>query len=144
MRRHDTDPDQASTRPEIPPGMPPQAVAMWTRLTDWLEGMGVLSATDAVEIERYARTYDFWLKAAEDIDARGEILEVNTRYGVTPRANPAVKHFMEHGRDLARIAASFGLSPAARGSLSIRPPGDPNAPSPFDPFEPAQGRKRKA
>ena len=128
-------------KPEIPAKQPAPPVFLddyaleeWKRVAPELWRMGLLTAVDVATLAVYCDAYSRWRVATEAIAvmaARDELthgLLIKTRAGeATP--NPLVWIASSAAKTMVRVAAEFGMTPAAR--VGIATGVDPRGPSKF-------------
>jgi P27 family predicted phage terminase small subunit len=87
------------------------ARAEWDRIVSELGQTGVLSRVDAALLTIYCVVYARWIKADENIKAKGLVIETDLG-GVKP--NPAVTIADRCESAMHRMLTEFGGTPAAR------------------------------
>jgi P27 family predicted phage terminase small subunit len=101
--------------PEPPDDLTEFELTLWTRVVDDLEPLGLLKRSDWGILWLYVKTFSQVLAAKRLVDKA--MLIKNPDSGVVHR-NPAVSILAEARRDLIRIGAELGLSPAAENHLA--------------------------
>lgn len=111
------------SEPEAPKGWPPKpkdldavAEAKWRETCGYLESMKVLSNVYAGALDRYARNYSLFLKAAALVKKHGIMLPGAKGGHVR---NPAMTEYQKLGGELRRDEAELGLTPAAKSRLHV-------------------------
>ena len=105
--------------PEPPVFLNAYALEEWTRLAEDLYGMGVLTSIDQTMLSAYCMAYARWRQAEEDLTIMAETdplthgAIIRTKEGNAIQ-NPLVGVANVARRDMARLAAEFGLSPSSR------------------------------
>jgi len=120
--------------PEPPDDLTEFEQSLWTRVVDDLEPLDLLKRSDWGILWLYVKTFSQVLAAKRLVDK--SMLLKNPNTGVVHR-NPAVSVLAEARRDLIRIGAELGLSPAAENHLASdllgSSPDDSN-PAGYNPF----------
>lgn len=112
----------ATDLPACPEWIKGYAREEWDRLAQDLYGMGVLTGVDTTMLAAYCMAYSRWRNAEEVLDqmaaqdgvTRGIL--VRTKEGNAIQ-NPVVGAANTARREMARLAAEFGLSPSSRTLL---------------------------
>lgn len=96
------------------------AVAKWRELVPILDRMGVLTKADGDALAAYCSLFSQWVKCEKVIKKFGIVTaEVDEDSGlVKPKQNPAVRIKADTIRLMRQFENEFGLTPAARTSLS--------------------------
>jgi P27 family predicted phage terminase small subunit len=111
-------------------GKPPEWLddlgrAAWARLDEKLgvNGMNIATAADTEAAAIYCQNYSVWRKATVAVAVEGMTIETDT----TIKLNPLFTAIHEAQRNMVRIIACFGLTPAARAGLHVQesPEADP-------------------
>jgi P27 family predicted phage terminase small subunit len=118
-------------KPELPP-KPPEppdfldsgAVEEWRRLAPELWSLGLLTRLDVGHLAGYCYSYSQWKTAAttlrqmgvNDPVMHGQLVKSGEGGGASP--NPLIWVARSALRDMIRIGAEFGFSPASRSSIS--------------------------
>jgi P27 family predicted phage terminase small subunit len=108
-----------SDQPKAPPWLNSYALEEWERLADDLYGMGILTGVDQTMLAAYCMAYARWRQAEEDLQVmadadpltHGALLKTKEGNAIQ---NPLVGVANVARRDMARLAAEFGLSPSSR------------------------------
>src|SRR3990167_10138657 len=105
-------------KPSVPGYLSASERQTWRRLTGHLERAGLLAKLDGDMLGRYCVLHGQWLRAVLFVSVHGQSyvtmdLAENTNY----KLYPEVKLIAGFHKDLARIEASFGMSPSARAGL---------------------------
>lgn len=126
-----------NARPSIP--LSKGSKKIWTQITGRLEALGLLTEIDINMLSRYCDIFDKWLQAKAYLDANGfkypvyeRLSDKDLRAGKKPRITylaqfPEVSVYKELGKDLARLEAQFGMSPASRAGLGVDTDGEGKA-----------------
>lgn len=120
----DERPDVKHGKPVAPPNLPKEAAILWRELVKLLDNMGVLANSDRRALEMLCRAYATYLKANDEIESRGLLLEsLNAQTGLSMmKRNPAVDIANAAHANMVRLLIEFGLTPAARGKVSKEGP----------------------
>ena len=104
-------------RPERPLHLQGLAAEAWDELCIQLEKMGLLTQTDWAALSVLCDLWATYTKACEDCEKRGDWFTEQGR----SKKNPAymIKH--ETGKELARLAGDFGLTPIGRTRVRLKP-----------------------
>lgn len=109
----------ASDLPQPPGWLNAYALEEWHRLAEDLYGMGILTGIDQTMLAAYCMAYARWRQAEEDLEVMAQADAVThgallkTKEGNAIQ-NPLVGVANVARRDMARLAAEFGLSPSSR------------------------------
>lgn len=99
-----------------PPGfLGREALEEWHRIAPQLAAAGVLTEGDGPALALYCSAFARRLAAQREVDAIGLLTE--TAAGGY-KANPAVAMVAQAERDMARILAEFGATPASRSRVA--------------------------
>jgi P27 family predicted phage terminase small subunit len=121
----------ARPEPEGPPDPPPflegDALVEWHRVAPSLWRSGRLRPVDVGALSAYCREWARWKGAEEAIAAEAAKGALNSAFsddgliGYTqngkPRPNPLLATSARAARQMVRIAAAFGMTPASRSAL---------------------------
>lgn len=110
-----------------PPWLTTEAVAAWRTLVAQLSAVRILSATDRIALARYVQGWSRWLAADAIVQREGMIVDGANGARVP---HPAATLALKLGEQLARLEATFGLTPSSRSGLRAAP--EPPTPSPAD------------
>lgn len=115
------EPSPALGRPVRPEWLLPQAVEKWDELVPQLEEMGVLAVIDGHALAIYCQCYARWLSAEQFMTAHGVVAIMRNDKGEVKSMTPAAEFFVATKmlEKLNQLGMQFGLSPAARGRLSL-------------------------
>jgi P27 family predicted phage terminase small subunit len=128
-------PEQHADVPDPPAFITGYAADEWYCVATELHRLGVLTKVDVSALAAYCHSYGMWRDAAELLaslqndPARGLI--IRSQYGGACE-NPLISICRKAASDMLRIAAEFGLTPAARSRISGGINGDESAGSKFD------------
>jgi len=113
-----------SDQPLAPAWLNPLALEEWDRLALTLHTMGVLTDIDQTMLAAYCMAYARWRQAEADLEVMAEADPVThgalikTKEGNAIQ-NPLVGVANVARRDMARLAAEFGLSPSSRTLINL-------------------------
>ena len=117
-------------RPDTPVNLSDAAKLVWNGLMPILEQMKVLTTADKAVLERYCELFTLWQKARDVVVAKGAVMgvyELNRKTGervvVAYKDRPELKQMLMFEDKLLRVEREFGLTPAARASITL--PGKP-------------------
>ncbi len=114
-------PDEPQPQPGIPsmPGkIRPEAKLAWKRIVPKLQAMGVLTTVDGETLARYCTLAARYWEAEDFLRKHGQTYPVRDGDGVSGfRKFPQASIANELAATLARIEASFGMTPADRTRL---------------------------
>lgn len=123
--------------PPVPRWFTPLAKKVYRDTTQQLKASGVLQSVDLQMLIAYCHEYANYLDIQKKLD-RGEepqVIEVETKNGVSRQINPLVK-IAQASLDRAKaIAVEYGFTPASRSKVDAGGKGD------GDEFEDYLGRK---
>lgn len=105
--------------PAAPAGLSGQAREVWDKTVADLDAMKILSAVDAECISAYVAAVCSHRSAAAAIEADGGAI-VRGEDGAC-RPHPAVRVQEAAGRTMRHWAQEFGLTPAARARIEVKP-----------------------
>jgi P27 family predicted phage terminase small subunit len=116
--------------PECPSWLTDEAKAEWQRVAPALERLGLLTEVDGTALAAYCEAYSRW-RAAEEIIAREGLTYENVRLGRIAQ-HPAVPIARQMMDQIRAYCSEFGLTPSARGRMTLPevPSGEDD--SPFD------------
>ena len=96
----------------------------WVKVTELLDGMGVLTLADAMALERLCDIYAEILQLRNQIAAEGNTYIVQTRGGFLIKPHPAVAMLADADKRFKGYLTEFGLTPAARAKVNINAEGE--------------------
>jgi P27 family predicted phage terminase small subunit len=109
------EPKPAKKRPEQPAGLDAGAARAWTKISDVLEGMGVLTIADGVALHLLVDALTEWQQARGVTERDGATYECPTESGgVMIRARPEVAIAADAWRRAKAMLTEFGLTPSSR------------------------------
>jgi P27 family predicted phage terminase small subunit len=131
-----SEPQPERVVPAMPRGLPKRAQRFWKDHAEKLEQLGLLTAVDGPAFTLMALHYAVALEALEIIQQGVLVLDVESgapekvlRAGLmavdengAARKHPLLQVWRENSTAFRHYAAQFGLTPAARGRLSIPEP----------------------
>ncbi len=114
-------PKPQPVRPTCPDWLTDAAKAEWRRLAPELQKLGLLTLLDRAAFAGYCQSYGHWLEAETVLRKQGRLY-------VTPsgrvRERPEVEIARKSLQLMRAFAVEFGLSPTARGRMSLPAPID--------------------
>ncbi|WP_324667157.1 putative PhiRv1 phage protein [Mycobacterium canetti] len=117
--------------PEPPDWLDDEARAEWERVTPGLERLDLLKPEDRAMLATYCETWSTYATAMRQVWAEG-ITVVTPKSGVTHK-NPALAVAEAARMHMLRLAAEFGLTPAAEQRLATMPANTDDSLNPFSP-----------
>jgi P27 family predicted phage terminase small subunit len=113
------------SRPKAVPAIPARAAwlekeakAEWDRITPELERMGLLAQLDRAVLHAYCETWAKWVAVSKSVTADvSEDPKHPGRGGV--RKSPLWSVYLSLSKDLIAHARELGLTPAARGRMTV-------------------------
>ena len=109
-RRRPAEPEAPAGLPVQPSGLDHHGKAAWTRITGYLDDLGILSTVDRDMLELYARVYQDWrlcLREQAKADKDGKM------------RNPWTARRRDNEGQMIKILCKFGLNPSDRSRISI-------------------------
>ena len=118
QRRRTGEPTPPPGRPLMPKNLGRHGARCWKQTVEFLETMKTLSKADKVELEIFARAYQEYREATDDVHANGIVVRGTTPNGCDfERRNPAVLIRKAAAELMLKMAGDFGLNPAGRARL---------------------------
>jgi P27 family predicted phage terminase small subunit len=102
--------------PSKPSDLKGEALAEWKRITPELERMGLLSKLDRGILLLYCASYGIWSDAWAQIREDGSVTVDERKL---PRKHPLWQVFRDSAGIMAGAAKDLGLTPAARGRMTV-------------------------
>lgn len=112
------EPQPEPTPPNAPTWLHREAKREWRRIVPELESLGLLTKIDRAQLAAYCQSYARWYEAEMVIKRDGMIMTTATGY---QQQMPAVGIARQAMADMRAFASEFGLSPAARTRISVKP-----------------------
>jgi P27 family predicted phage terminase small subunit len=122
-------PAQCPNVPPPPPYLRGHAHAEWVRVAEELHRLGLLTSLDLNVLGAYCHTFAVFRTAVEELDRQNLALLIERKHGnggSSTISNPLVSVAAQAGRDLVRLGAELGLSPAARTRINTAEPDPPS------------------
>lgn len=117
------EPKPAPGTPEMPAHLAGDQVAVdkWKQLVPILDRMGVLTKADGDALGAYCSLFSQWVKCEASIKKFGLLLVEVDEDSATGKVkqNPAVRIKADTIKMMRQFENEFGLTPAARSSLSV-------------------------
>ena len=124
-----SEPQLTSERPRRPKWLIGRARTEWEILVPELLAARLLSKVDRIELALLCQRYADYLDALDIVEAEGMMMETTNGNWIQ---HPAVGIMNQAWRDVIKLGANFGLSPADRASLTVTEPAKkPEAKSKF-------------
>jgi P27 family predicted phage terminase small subunit len=114
-RINTAEPPRLDGDPEIPAYLDDEARAEWTRMTDHLRKLGILSAAHAPTLGLYCQQHSRLVRAEERIAEKG-LTEETARGALV--MSPYVRIAREASAFCLKVLAEFGLSPSASSRIT--------------------------
>jgi P27 family predicted phage terminase small subunit len=111
------EPQPAPGLPEPPPELDEAARAIWDFVVGELDAMGLAQRPDTHQLHAYVQAVRLHAQASVLVQKAGPL--ITDRDGDL-RTNPAVRIQRESARTMLAFGREFGLSPAARVSLTTQ------------------------
>ena len=111
-----SEPQLTKERPRRPKWLIGRARTEWELLVPELLRAGLLTTVDRIELALLCRRYADYLDALDIVEEEGMIME--TTHGNWIQ-HPAVGIMNQAWRDVIKLGANFGLSPADRASIVV-------------------------
>ena len=135
-------PKPESGVPVMPSGLSVVARQEWRSIVPLLLDMGVLTKADGKALAAYCSCYAQWMLAEAEIAKYGitvNVVHLDDEDGDILfsefKVNPAVRVRSDALRQMKSFLIEFGLTPASRIKLEMKPSGDgPKAVDPMDAF----------
>ena len=100
--------------PVCPDWLEPEAKREWRRLSKAMESMGILTEVDQMAFASYCQCYARWREAEEQISQHGTMFRTPSGY---IQQTPQVSIAQTYNKQMMKIAAEFGLTPASRSRI---------------------------
>lgn len=104
--------------PDCPLQLKGHAKKEWYRITPLLQKAGVLASTDLLKLAQYCKYFAGWMKAFRRIDKEGYVV-FGKRGSIT--VAPWYKQMIEFDRLIHLCMIEFGMTPASRAKLMLKP-----------------------
>jgi P27 family predicted phage terminase small subunit len=136
VNRNEPQPARAAEIPAPPDFLTGYAREEWARIAPELFRLGLLTIVDEPALAAYCTSFATFRTAVETLAKMGEAdpvsraLMIKTVKGGATQ-NPLFLTARQAANDMLRVAAEFGMTPAARSRLNS-PFGPPPGPSKFD------------
>lgn len=115
--------------PKCPSWLEPTAKKEWKRVAPELERLGLLTMVDGAALAAYCQAFARWQAAEREVSKLGSTY-MTSLGRLAPRPEVAIARQMM--AQLRAFCAEFGLTPSARGRMSIPDVADPDEEDPFD------------
>ncbi|HWE03160.1 MAG TPA: phage terminase small subunit P27 family [Tepidisphaeraceae bacterium] len=114
---NENEPTPAKGYPACPTHISGEARNEWDRITDELDGMGLLTTADRTVIALYCQSWQRWIKAETKVMEMGEI--VGAPKTKTPMQNPWLSIANKAHEQCHKMLVELGLTPSARSKIKI-------------------------
>jgi P27 family predicted phage terminase small subunit len=115
--------------PACPRWLDSEARREWRRVSGELERLGLLTIVDRAALAGYCQAYARWRQAEEVLSREGTTYETPTGH---LRARPEVAIAQRCLGLVRAFCSEFGLTPSARGRMSVGPMPESDEDNPFD------------
>jgi P27 family predicted phage terminase small subunit len=119
---NEREPKPQPGRPPCPRWLHPEAKAEWRRVVPELERLGLLSIVDRAALAVYCQAWARLRDAEAAIDLYGSILKAKASDYI--QVSPYVTIARINAQLVRAFGAEFGLSPSARGRMTVVKPRD--------------------
>ena len=99
------------------------AKAEWRYMAGELQRLGLLTKVDRAAFEAYCQTYSVWRRAHKVLREKGLTFETESGY---VQQRPEVAIADRAVKAMKSLLTEFGMTPASRSRISIRPPDEPD------------------
>lgn len=110
--------------PKAPSHLLPGAKQEWTRITEHLEKLGLVTELDMAHLAAYCQSYARWCQAERELKKLG----LDGLVDETPSGYKQISVWLQISNraleQMSKHAAEFGLSPSARSRVTINPQQD--------------------
>lgn len=125
---HD-EPKPSLGAPKCPTWLDLEAKREWRRIVPELDRIGLLTKVDGTALAGYCQAYSRWREAEEVLSRDG--LTFSTPNGYVQQ-RPEVAIAQKYLTIVKTFCAEFGLTPSARGRMTVPDKGNGEEESPFD------------
>lgn len=115
------EPKPVPTKPSAPKFLSPAAKYEWRRVATELHRLGLLTGIDRATLAAYCQAYADWKAAVEFIKEHGSVYKVldSKERVVAVKPYPQVVIARNASEQIRKLAAEFGMTPAARSRISL-------------------------
>jgi P27 family predicted phage terminase small subunit len=123
---NDLEPQPNSECPECPDWLTDEAKEEWHRIAPELHKIGVLTYIDMAALAGYCESFAQWRRAVEYLKKNGDMLIMYNEDGSIKyqQQAPHVAIASNALKHMRAFASEFGLTPASRSKLSVKPQAD--------------------
>lgn len=111
--------------PKCPSWLDKEAKREWKRMAPELEKLGLLTVIDGTAFAAYCQAYSRWRAAEETLQKHGTVFKTPSGY---IQQLPQVSIARNYAKLMKDFCAQFGMTPATRSSIDLRPTGDSEDP----------------
>jgi P27 family predicted phage terminase small subunit len=115
--------------PERPAWLTGEARREWDRIVPELDRLGLLTVVDRAALAGYCQSYSRWVQAERVLKREGMTFATLTGY---IQQRPEVAIAQKYLQLVKAFCAEFGLTPSARGRMTIPGQDDEEEDNPFD------------
>ena len=115
------EPQPTRRAPPMPEHLGAEARGEWKRVAPKLAELGVLTEVDRTTLAAYCQAWDRLVKAERELAKNGMVTARKDGYLLV---SPWVTIANQASKEMRAYAVEFGLTPAARSRLHIKPPED--------------------
>jgi P27 family predicted phage terminase small subunit len=121
LNQHEPIPPADAIQP--PSWLKGHALAKWRELVPLLTAVRLLTNVDVGPLARYCDTWSWWRQCREEIQRDGDVMTIRDRHGnpTYHQQHPRVSIANKLASNLTALEREFGLSPAARSTLHVKP-----------------------
>ncbi len=127
LNRAEPKPKTSAKAPKSPAFLSENAKKEWKRVAPVLHEMGLLTEVDVAALAVYCQAYARWMEAEKTLAEEGTTFTTEKGY---VGAHPAISIAKQCWATIKQFAAEFGLTPSARGRMTLPEPDQEE-----DPFE---------
>lgn len=115
------EPPAPEGKPTLPGYLSPGERRIYRQVVGHLSKMGILAKVDGAQLGRYAVLMQRWHEVRTIVQEQGESYTTPGAGGsLEYHTRPEARMFLAYHAELARIEASFGLTPSARASIGMQ------------------------
>lgn len=118
-----SEPKPPTDRVVMPKHLGEVAAAKWKQLLPLLQQVRLMTRADIDALARYCDTFEWWLATRATLKKDGDTYPILNDGGeikyIAQRPEVSIAHKL--AQQLRQLEQDFGLSPAARASLSVEP-----------------------
>nr|DAF38970.1 MAG TPA: terminase small subunit [Caudoviricetes sp.]DAJ57237.1 MAG TPA: terminase small subunit [Caudoviricetes sp.] len=120
------EPKPKPVMPECPSWLNGYAKKMWKDLGLELHKLGLLTNIDGQAFAAACQSYGIWVECEHVLKEKGRVMTINTERGEYNQQRPEVSIGNSALKNFRSFCSEFGLSPAARASITVADPDSEN------------------